>query len=391
MGRPAKDKKAKKRLRSEDEPEDRESQDSVPNSQREKSKKAGKNKRPRIENEDEDREKDSQGSQGRSEESFQLSAAENGEFGLDELDKDKEVLSESDEEVDFNDKSMEVTENESQEQYEVTPVDEEQIAKVAAEKKTDREGQMMKDIGEFFNDAENLSRVWNLVKAINTSDKIKEASSQVKQGREESQKAKEDRSGDKAKSKYPKTGNRVGIDVTRLEYRGGSETTLYTQSSYTPPGNANGNLNELSSPEFISSDEGVSLVEITDAKSRLPPPEYIPLPPPPPRDEQPEPSTSRGWSGGVTERVKRMKQVAADQLEQAKMNKEIAAKPPGKSFELQVTNADDQESQAMDLVSNLIRKDSDLSTLVESLNSLTAEGEFDPLTVQLDGITQDKI
>lgn len=141
------------------------------------------------------------------------------------------------------------------------------------------------------------------------------------------------------------------------------------------------------SPEIFSSNDEVSPVS-DDPRERLPPPPLIPLPPPPARgnrgeeEERDQPGPS-GWTAPATERVKRTKRQAKDMLDQATANRVQAAKPPGesiKSFQGESTGAE----AGAHIISSLRSKGSDLSVLLDGLNSLTSEGEFDPLTVQLD-------
>lgn len=240
-----------------------------------------------------------------------------------------------------------------------------------------RQNQMMKDIGEFFNDADKLTRVWNLVKAINTSDRIKEnATNQQECDPPEVQKKNQ-------------AGNRLGIDINRLNRISNSETTLYTdkgveEKSSSPQGrdvSSDGDMMEQS-PGVNTSDETISPIEISDPRTRLPPPELIP-PPPPRREEEPQPGGS-GWTGG-SERVRRTKQAATEMLNKARNDKISAAKPPGKTY----SRFDDGEETVM--TEDLVIKASNLSMLADSLNALSSEGEFDPLTVQLDGQTLEKI
>lgn len=263
-------------------------------------------------------------------------------------------------------------------------------------KRATKESGMMKDIGEFFRDSANLSRVWNLVKAINTSDQIKSSETSKKNVEQleaetaDGKRGQSDEGTTALRNKYPSTGNRAGIDVSRLQRGHNSETTLYN-SSYTPGWVPISDESEVqdTSAEVVSSDEGISPIDFSDPRSRVPPPELLPLPPPPPRDDQP--STSKGWAGGANERQRRTKEAAQKQLSQAKADKIGAAKPPGKTQDQDFSSSAEQARIVGEAVSQLQHRDSDLSLLVENINSLTAEGEFDPLTVQLDGLTLDKI
>lgn len=245
-----------------------------------------------------------------------------------------------------------------------------------AKEDDDRQAQMMRDIGDFFNDSSKLDRVWNLVKAIKASDQIEE------------QKKSRELEGDSSKKSAAAIqgfeGNRSNIDATKLITRERSETTIYT----TPHQSLNSSdeipqSNEIS-PELTSSDEAISPIEFSEpSRERGVGMKSLPLPPPLlPKGDQPGTSTG-GWTGSGSERVRRTKQKTRDEVEEAdKLN---PAKPPGKEITL-FSNTNSQK-----VLSELLRKGSDMSMIADSLSALTTEAEFDPLEVQLDGMTLQKI
>lgn len=264
---------------------------------------------------------------------------------------------------------------EDQPQYTVTEVPDEQQAesevqfRMKAAEQEGRQDQMMKDIGEFFNDSKKLDRVWNLVKAINASDKIE-------------QQRKERTQGDDREEGAGLQGKKSIIDASKLINRERSETTIYDTSEVDTEITEGEAGLPVSSPDMTSSDDAISPIEFTDKeKTRRPPPSRLPLPPPPP----PQAGTSTGgWTATGSDRVRRTKQKARDEVEEATKLRTNPVKPAGK--DLTSIQGDQQR-----LMNELLSRNSNISVIAESLSALTTDAEFDPLEIQLDGLTLQKI
>lgn len=146
----------------------------------------------------------------------------------------------------------------------------------------------------------------------------------------------------------------------------------------------------MTSPEFVSSDDSMSPVEFSGARDRGPHPVRLPLPPPPPPREviSETPGTSTGgWTGQGSERVKRTKQKSQELIEDARKQKSNPAVPPGRShYTTPLIN-----ERTNSFLNDLQAQGSNLTVLADSLNALSTEGEFDPLTVQLDNQVLKKI
>lgn len=318
----------------------------------------------------------SQNSRSESEGShFQLHAAEeSGDFDLSMEEEDNAVR-----ETVTTPVSDEIGEQESEPEKEV-------VLKTPEEER--RKARMIQDLSEFFHDEEKLNRMWNLVKAIKTSDTIEKDKNQAPRFF----------TGQQTEKQVGKnTGNRFGIDISRLGRSSKSQETLYSVNPGLGKEGSNKGLQgrELgseiialteSSPENVSSNDEIS--PSTDGGSEE---GRRRLPPPPPRrdeDEQPGPS---GWTAPASERIRRTKQRAQEGIQQAIANRVQAAKPPGESNFDAKNKSREGTNNSRHIIASLQDKDSDLSLLLDSINSLSTEGEFDPLAVQLDHLTKEKI
>lgn len=280
--------------------------------------------------------------------------------------------------------SNQMVENDEVEQYTITEVPEEgqkvdsevEFNTQAKNPEKERQNQMMHDIGEFFNDSAKLDRVWNLVKAINASDQIEKQKKARESEKEVSPKEKE-------RPAYE--GNRSNIDASKLITRERSETTIYEVAN---PGLEESEIEmPFSSPDMTSSDEAISPIDFPGGRDKGTegPPRRLLLPLlPPPREEQPGTSTG-GWTGSGSDRVRRTKQRMADEVNEANKLKSNPVKPPGKN----ITMFDNNKSQQ--IISELLSKGSDVSIIADTLSALTTEADFDPLEVQLDSLTLQKI
>lgn len=342
--------------------------------------KTKESKRRRRSNEEEQGSGAEEQEETRPDREFEIQASENGEFSNEGRSSScnssqKTLIESTEEETGVNETNQEL--------YTVTEVPEDEEShdtevnfrtSVRDRNSEGKQKKMMEEIGAFFNDAKKLDRVWNLVKAINASDQ----SEKQKQARSEANQAGEENITDVSNK-----GSRVGIDATRL-VSNKTSTTVYEQAS---EGNnrQNSSSEDLNSSDFTSSDDATSPIEFSEGRARGKVPVRLPLPPPlPPKRNEDQPGTSTGgWTGG-SERVRRTKEASREVQEEASALRIHPVKPAGKSVELR-TNDIDQ------LLGEIRNKGSDLSVLADSLNALSTEGEFDPLTVQLDNGTIEKI
>lgn len=391
MGRPAKQKEGKKRKRGEEDDERREEDTSKSHKRLER-----RSPRPkrRQRSESPDREEisaDNLSQQSRSEnEYFQLKAAEENEFNTSTEEDNRENEVDEEDQDEFPEETVTTPVMEEGEQTPAELEETEVSLKKKGKKEENRKSQqMMRDLEKFFEDEGKLSKMWNLVKAINTSDEIQK------------EKTNRDKVSTPGTSRQPEvaktTGNRVGIDITRLGRASKSAETLYSargrapeNPQVSPHNGGEESLSSETSPEQVTSSEEISPVSDEEKRLRLPPPPFIPLPPPPAReggrsqegddDDQPGPS---GWTAPATDRVKRTRKQSKELLDQAVANRTEAAKPAGES--------DIHIVQSQHIIASLRDKGSDLSVLLESLNAFTSHDDFDPLTVQLDKVTLEKV
>lgn len=83
--------------------------------------------------------------------------------------------------------------------------------------------------------------------------------------------------------------------------------------------------------------------------------------------------------------MRRTKQKTQETLEEANKLKTNPVKPAGKEYSVF------DRTRTQKIVSELLEKVSDVSVVADSLSALTTEADFDPMEIQLDGLTLQKI